>query len=650
MKFAKMKKAGWGILVCVALLWMGGCIKKPKPPSWDINLNLPIADTTIYVRDLIQSGPIVTNPGDSVLVLDLSFELDTLHVDEYMTFDNWDTTLSFQMGSFSIYDKRTEGTGLCIADLHFPAWMAESLVTIDSVNTPVPPLPTDSIALCDSISELDWCYVNHAKTVIYIKNDFPIPIDPFQVNVYTCHESDTFHVWEVDTVLPSESTVTFVIDTSNFYMGKYFVFDLKYGSPGTPYPVWIHENDSIKIWAEIDTVEVESARAYIDTLRIEDSTTVCVETDIGTVDSICFDNGYLDISLENVAQVNAILDLQIPEFDIDTILFISNSNQIEQFGIPLAGRSFHSDENNSATILYRFTILPAWYTLRSADEFSLHAELRDISISYFKGILDTITVEIPPLDTTIDIPDGLQNISFSRVFLSPFITNTIGISAQTRLFLEVSNEAETRSDTIILEIPESPSGEPVEWDTVLDIADLLQITPNHIHVEGDAIITGSGIIRKTDYIYPRVDINAPLSVIIRPDTIATDTAVDTTVIDTSIGERLKAARLTVALGNRMPLGLLVKIHVKEMQSGDSLIRVLELPAAPVAEEGWATRDTSFIVNLELSGSELEIFQKKPRKSWVDIILPGTDDIPVTIRASDYVSVKAFASFKVRIEE
>jgi len=209
---------------------------------------------------------------------------------------------------------------------------------------------------------------------------------------------------------------------------------------------------------------------------------------------------------------------------------------------------------------------------------------------------------------------------------------------------------EIRSDTFHLHIPAAPGNEPALWDTLLEISDLLEISPERIRAGGSVLIRGQGTTDRDDFVWTRVDLNAPLTVSINPDTIITDSAVDSSVIDSSLGETLKSGALFLDLRNRLPLGIRLKLHVKEEEREDSLVRVIEIPAAPVSEAGWSVRDTAFTIELSLSENEIEIFTRKPRKSWAEIIFPGTDGMPVTLRASDYMDIKGFARFRVRIEE
>ena len=66
--------------VLVGAIVSASCLKKPNSPNWDVDLNMPLLDTTYYVQDFLEDGPFSVNPGDSVLILDLSFDLDTMRI------------------------------------------------------------------------------------------------------------------------------------------------------------------------------------------------------------------------------------------------------------------------------------------------------------------------------------------------------------------------------------------------------------------------------------------------------------------------------------------------------------------------------------------------------------------------------------------
>ncbi|RKY96543.1 MAG: hypothetical protein DRQ06_01155 [Candidatus Hydrothermota bacterium] len=636
----------------VGALITASCIKKPNPPSWDVDLNMPLLDTTYYVRDFLEDGPFSINPGDSVLMLDLSFELDTMWIEENLNLQDWDTTFEHTIGTFELTDRKTFGTGLALPDLGIPAWMAESLALNDSIYSPIPPISDQNKELADSIENLRKAYVQRGVMKLRLENDFPFVIDPFAITVYNVL-GDTFELKSIDTLLPPDTSVLIDFDTSGVCLGNTFIFQMQFGTPGTPQPVWIKENDSIRISFELDTVEVESAVAYIDELQISDSTELFPDIELAQIDTAIFESGSIDFGIINSSEVRGILNITIPELELDTTLPIEGAQGSPwsgSFSIPLSGRSLCPGPGNRLSVLYDVDLAPDWYTLAASDGFSIEAGLRNFQIAHLRGTIDSLSVEIPEIDTAIDIPEGFQGISFHQVFLSPFVANSIGFEAHAFFHVTVMRGDETRSDTFDLVIPASTEGEPALWDTLLEISDLLEISPERIQAGGSVLISGQGTIDREDFVWTRVDLNAPLTVTINPDTIITDVAVDSSVIDSSIGETVKSGALFLALRNRLPLGIRLKLHVKEEEKGDSLVRVIEIPAAPVSEEGWSARDTAFTVKLSLSENEIEIFTRKPRKSWAEIIFPGTNGVPVTLRASDYMDIKGFAGFRVRIEE
>jgi len=638
--------------VLVGAIVSASCLKKPNSPNWDVDLNMPLLDTTYYVQDFLEDGPFSVNPGDSVLILDLSFDLDTMRIEENLDLEDWDTTIAHTIGTFKLTDRKTFGTGLALPDLGVPAWMAESLAVNDSIYTPVPPIYDQSKELSDSVENLRKAYVIRGVMDLRLENEFPFELNPFIITVYNVLD-DTVELKSVETVLPPDTTVVIDFDTSDIHLGNTFIFLLQYGTPGSSQPVWIKEGDSVRINIGIDTVEVESAVAYIDELQISDSTELFPEIELAEIDTAIFASGTIDFDVVNSSEVRGLLNIVIPELELDTALPIEGAQGSPwngDFSIPLSGRTLCPGQGNRLSVIYNVDLTPDWYTLSAEDGFSIEAGLKGIQIAHLRGTIDSLIIDIPEIDTSVDIPEGFQNISFQEVFLSPFVANSMGFEANALFHVTVIKGNEIRSDTFHLHIPAASGNEPALWDTLLEISDLLEISPERILAGGSVLISGQGTVDRDDFVWTKVELNAPLTVSISPDTITTNVSVDSSVIDSSLGETVKSGALFLMLRNRLPLGLKLKLHVEEEERGDSLLRVIEIPAAPVSEAGWSERDTAFNIELSLSEKEIEIFTRKPRKSWAEIIFPGTNGIPVTLRASDYIDIRGFARFRVRIEE
>ena len=94
--------AGWAALLALGTGMTGCSLEAPKAPSWDTTLNIPVADHTYSLHELIDREENLKAGLDSILTFHFEEALDTIAVGDHLTLPDIHESLSFGLDAFRI--------------------------------------------------------------------------------------------------------------------------------------------------------------------------------------------------------------------------------------------------------------------------------------------------------------------------------------------------------------------------------------------------------------------------------------------------------------------------------------------------------------------------------------------------------------------
>jgi len=98
----KIWMAGGAALLALGLGVTGCSLEAPKAPSWDTTLNIPVADRTYSVDELIYKEDNFKAGLDSILTFHFEETLDTIAVGDHLTLPDIHESLTFGLDAFRI--------------------------------------------------------------------------------------------------------------------------------------------------------------------------------------------------------------------------------------------------------------------------------------------------------------------------------------------------------------------------------------------------------------------------------------------------------------------------------------------------------------------------------------------------------------------
>jgi hypothetical protein len=359
------------------------------------------------------------------------------------------------------------------------------------------------------------------------------------------------------------------------------------------------------------------------------------------------------------------------EFNLDNHVFSPNPAERDSIQIVYSASTFPSDTE---------------VTIRSNGQIGIEAQPGRLAFSNVTGILDNLTLPIDPVQTSVDFPEGLDNLSLDETFLSVVLTSAVGVTSFMDLVIEGVNSFGEASPTLQITQTFSASSPGDEQRIELsvpseDLTPFLNSLPTDITVTPTVRI-GDGV--NEDFIEPdhwiRIDsVNflAPARFTIESDTQIQPTPDFRELADAEARERISnnliRGRVFTEINNHLPLGVSVSLRaarrLEDVYNDDLIDRggavdldsVLVIPrnddpfavqAAPVDANGLVLDDQvqAFLDTVSVTADEALFFlQTGGVYTGILVQLQGTGGA-VELRGDDFITVVAGAGIEIEINE
>ena len=644
------------LIVGFILIFASSCLKKPGLPQWYSTYSFPVLHDTIKVWDLLGDTSHVVVDSDSIITFNVSVDIDTIHPAKDMKISTIDTTIRAGFGRLMVSNIASGAITVTWDSILRSDMFRDLLDTIrnhpyDSIRVTIPEVVPDTILdTTVTLPRFSWAQINFMSVTIHLQNNFPVAIAPYHIWIYSIGESDTTLIFDggKDTVNADERIDTTLTIENVFITNRLRIIEYL-GVPGRP-DVLVSYSNHFYAQVILDSIIVDSARALFQGLTHSDTFNINPTFEQGTIDTVMIDRGHINFSIYNPININ--LDVNVRSNNLisggapfDTNITISpNDTTLISFG--LNGKIIVF---NDSGISFNVTtdIDSDWIELRNYDSVIVRVISDTIIVGYFSGNFDSVETDIPEIDTTLDIPDTL-NLHLTHVYLTGNIVQTLNFAPVVNLTATVINvNGDTVSQIYNIHLRRGNPGNPSTTPIDFDIGNLFWFVPQQVRISGNVVVDGHGSAYRNDWVTGHVEITVPFTIVFSPDTIVSDTSIDSLEVDTSLINRLDYAKLFIRVRNRIPLGFSAKF-VMFSNWGDTLKKEFTIPPAPHDESGRAIEEKDTTLTFTLTHDEAETFAAPEQTSWIEIYIPQTDT--VSIRSSDYIRVDVLGEVRARIGE
>ncbi len=407
--------------------------------------------------------------------------------------------------------------------------------------------------------------------------------------------------------------------------------------------------DSIRVNIQVTELKFsEVTGKFSQEAMVTDS--VIMLDDNNKLDRAVLQKGNLNLIFNNNIGVIADVVFLLPELlkneqPFREVIHLSDDSAPQIFTIPLDGYVLDLDyisPDVDQQIAYRSTIsLPvdSVMTLSLNQEIRVDVELTDMTFKEITGYIDTVTVDIEPIEQSItSLPEELKNVDFADVSIQVVFESPINVPVYLDLNITSENE---EGETVNVAVSQNITDNPV-----LDIPnakDLINIFPNKITASGQARVVGEGTVRQTDVVKGHLFLSAPIAFEIG-DSVFIELDVEK-MDKNDIPNEFKSAILNARVNNLFRFGAEVTVW----GSPDS--NFLKIPDHPdvieIARLDVNAADTSLQV-LELGEDVIE-FLKEGGYMKTDIRLKGPEDgSTARLLTTDSMTVWLYGTFKAQI--
>ncbi len=641
------------LLLLGVIVLLTSCIKKPGIPDWYSTYRFPILHDTVRIEDLLDDTTHIVIGPDSILTFNVSTDIDTIFPAESIRVDNRDTTVRVGFGKLVVRDLNTGGIRIDWNDFPLPDSIRDTINNHlhDSVRIYLPTILPDTVTdTTDTLSKLDWASISYASITIHFENNFPITISPYRVWVYSIGDyGDTTLIFhgEIDSITPYEYIDT-TLELSHVYTTNTIRLVEYMGVPGGD-SVYVSPRNNFFVQIIVDSIVVDSARALFPGFSITDTFGITMDFEEGAIDTIVLDSGMLCIDVYNPLNISMSIDVTSDNLltdgaPFDTTLNILPDSTTTIF-VNLANRMLTIGDSG-ISFAVGSTIDSQWVEIRGYDSVEVYVSIEDVALRYVAGRFDSVYREIPEIDTTLDLPDTI-NFQLVRVFLTGELRQTMNFAPLIKLYVTNIGAEDTVVDTFEIQVNAGRHNDPVTTPIMLDLSRVFSVVPQEVVINGDVVIDGRGSVYRDDYITGTFTLNVPFMILLRPDTIVSDTSIDSIQVDEDVLDRFDRGSLYIRLRNRIPVGFDARLTMYS-DAGDTLIRDFTIPAAPHDATGLATGEKDTTLVLSLTHDEALIFGADQQTSWVNIFIPSTDT--VAIRISDYIKIDVYGEITIRMGE
>ncbi|MDD5528783.1 MAG: hypothetical protein PHX21_01995 [bacterium] len=618
-----MKKIISGIF----LLLFCSCMQNPIPPSWDTEINLPIASRNILMRD------VCTDSIDSVSLFEKSFSIDPIWVKDILVLDSicQDTSLVFTDIKFNLSSKDTVSFTLGDVMPEIKPFQGQWLPTVPAKDSTL----SDSFRLPLAFEYID---IDSGFFVVGFKNNLPIVIDSVCVSLMISETLNLYYYF----INPGDSA----INSCNL-SGKTVQNPINYAMH-----IWTREKTDSTM---IDTaVNVEtSVELFIRTLsamtgKFPPCTSSMVTSLALTpyaINSAKIDSGYFEFHFENPIH---------GEFGF----FAEDTAECNFFNIH---KTVVNGNNDTTIVIRNGTINPVnrdslrlntcfyptagsvWDTLDQNDTFRVSIRLYSIYVSQISAHFDsTIIASIPTYNKTIDY----YNIDPTVIKLDSvwfFINMYNGIDANPEIILNVrgARADSVKTLTIARTITPDSNSFRIGGDSVVNFINLF---PESISVSGEVRLTGDIGVTSTDFISGEAGFEMPARIIIN-DTlkIAPDTVIGISIPQQIKDAPIESTNLKIQYANPTPLqgNINVFMSTDSTSYGECIYTLPFEPATAANPRGEYTTRSPVVIKEYLKYDRL----------WPRIVVNiFSNEKPDTIAVlpKDRFMIKSLLKIKVRV--
>jgi hypothetical protein len=650
------------------LVPLAGC-EVPEAPSWDVDLTVPITSEVYALADLVDADGQFGIDSLGTLTLAVDRGIERVQVDDAIRLEPFEGTADIDLGPVAI----TAPAALAHALRFVELWPDAS--RWDGSYHQIEPFDFTVAATLPPFDSLTHATFERARCRVSLTNGLPVALESTTLTLVDPSSGDVIGVAAFQTTVPPGATVAAAVTLDGARVGQRLGVEAAGRSAGSAEPVLIDAGDPLTVGFELlPGATVRSALAVLAPQRIVREQ--AIELDGGTeAGTVLFADGRLEVRVENRTAPPATVDIILPELrgaggDTLRASVVLDAGEAGSVTFDLAGATFEPLTAGAVRVRSRMHLGSggAPIDVQADDTLLATAVLADpAGVERFTGVLEPTEMAIAPTIIELDLPEGLDAMSFAAASMVIELENGAGLPVD--LDVELVGSGSGRREVVVpVEARVAPAGVTTSTTTtiVLDrtnsnLVELVNLLPAQIEMRGVAWLGDGetyGTVARDSGLEGRVALEAPLVVTLGADRLTTDP--DALELDAearrTIREDMSGGMIHAEITNHLPTGATMHLVLSRTVEGahhpdrsGNLVLSGAVGAPVVGPDGLVEAPRVVELELGLDADDVAFFAGTPLYSAVVIDLDGSGGQVVRVLASDWLRVRAIAIMRTRVD-
>ncbi len=639
-------------------------VSKLGVPVWTIESTIPFSERVYEISELVtdsvkfsdQGWGIQINESDSIMTFEAVEDIENQVIGDRLTYSSTDIgSYSNQIGIINIEEPMPDGDSIKITEVNRDIQPGE-----------YPFIPAFELEEAQDTLLFDifrWVAINQGQMYLKLINAFPFDLENVVLEFKNLQGDDIGLVNFGGRIIPAGETDLDTLELAGKMVENEILMTANATTPGINEQLIISGEESMMIIVNISDTEVDSANAEIspeeqDSSEFAETDDLILEDDNKILEA-SIKSGSAFFMMENTTKFKisvdmVFLDIRNENNDLLTLPVVMEPEAISDIvEVDLSGWSVSMPlDEQRLRVENRVSFEDTRITMHNGTPYQTIASYQGVEIEYWigdlilhslTGVLDSIVVDIPEEAIAIDLPDGIENITFTEgnVYVSIYNEASIPMLVNLEIIGSNSNTGNT--------VPLYKTAVIAAADTTLIViqnANLLtSVTPDTIRSKGWAGLGQHFFpdnhdimnVSEDNNISGNIRLKSDLRITIGESSIKTDPDRIIEDLDYPIND----VSLRVDLKNKVPIGGTIQILLGNDTLQMDTILSISIPVGEITNHRVEEADTSILFSL--SDDMFEIM--KSDTFYTQQLITFTPSLPDTvwIHAADYLSVQASAT-------
>ena len=672
-----LQRCASSAVVLLGAVAMGCTVKSPQVPSTDLLISIPVANDSTTIQEVVEDRSeflLIDDDGRMSINFTTDFGPQGFQeVGNRLQVTPTSNSFSTPIGDITIPGQSIPTISVNIGDL---------LPLPDDIPAVAIPIPGTDIATDVGVAlvGVERLVIRSGGIEIDVVNNLPVPLEDL-VLVLAAEPQDVLA--NIGTVAVGDSSDGF-FDLAGSTITGQLAIGVVASTPDAS--AIVTGDEKLEIKATLQPLIVEEARAQLPEQNFSDSQVLAFPDDRIQVTRAVITEGGLTLNVRNdipvIIEVELSLDdLTKPNGEVNTFLVDDLiPGAVRTVNFDLTNNEFAPSNPLELRLSYsaRTDSTNEPVTIASNGEILVEAVTQNLVFSRVEGTLNQLSLPIPEQSTSVDFPEGLDNIALGSTALEVFVTSGVGFVSKVDLDIRGVNSAGVEGQLPInVDIERGDPNAPLSFSIRPDpgeLTDFLNLLPTQVTVEPTVLVgdgVGTEVIEPTHFVQvDSVVFESAARFRIKEDTRIEATPIFREIQDDEargrIESNLKSATAFTTITNHTPLGVSVSLRVAPDSTGlysDDFINdpargflkipqegAFDVPAAPAGDDGRVTQSVSNQEEISLTSEEVLVFLREGGVyTGVLVELSGTE-ADVEVFGTDFVNVVAGTQVVIELNE